>query len=261
MIHPAKEEEGFIAKSSSASSNWAETKQVNSLFQLCTAPKSIEQELSAAKLVSVSGLPSYLVARVCALKKKKKNTVGNVVVQDTIMVDQLASVASNVEFPLWSLEIVDKAKTAVTVTACVRPLVSALKCRRRGDDADVAKANAAGVLFVLVSRCSGKGAKQHRATANAAAIVKAGAIGPLVELCRSGDAGGKEYAAGALWNLAHCNTANKVAIAKAGAIGPLVELCRGGDAGGKCFAAYALRNLAWRNADNKAAIAKARGAK
>ena len=69
MIHPAKEE--GVAKSSDY--YWAETKQVNSLFQLCTAPKSIEQELSAAELVSVSGLPSYLVARVCALKKK--NTV------------------------------------------------------------------------------------------------------------------------------------------------------------------------------------------
>jgi vacuolar protein 8 len=252
MIHPAKEEEEEgIAKSSSAS-NWAETKQVNSLFQLCTAPKNVGRERSADNPVSMSGLSSYLVAWACALKK---NTVGKVCVHDTthmILVDRIASVASK-EFPLWSL-VVDKTKTAVTVAACVQPLVSEL-CRC-GDDDAVAKANAAGVLCGLVARYSGK-VWNYRATANAVAIAKAGAISPLVWLCQSGDTRGKKHAAHALCLLAYWNAANTVAIAKAGAIGPLVELCRSGDAGGKRSAAAALQNLAHLNADNKVAIAKA----
>ena len=68
--------------------------------------------------------------------------------------------------------------------------------------------------------------------ANAAAIAAAGGIAPLVELARSGSAGAKEQAAGALWNLAH-NDANQVAIAAAGGIAPLVELVRSGSAGAK----------------------------
>jgi hypothetical protein len=245
MIHPAKEE--GVAKSSDY--YWAETKQVNSLFQLCTTPNTIERERSA-RLVSMSGRFSSLVARVCALKKNK---VGNVGVLDTILVDRIASVASK-EFPLWSL-VVDKTKAAVTVAACLQPLVSGL-CRC-GDGDTVAEANAAGVLCGLVAQSSGKGGN-YRATANAAAIAKAGAIGPLVKLCQSGDSRGKKHAARALCLLACWNANNaKAAIVKAGAIGPLVKLCQSGDSRGKEHAARALQELAYLNADNKVAIAKA----
>ena len=80
------------------------------------------------------------------------------------------------------------------------------------------------------------------------AIVAAGAIAPLVELVRSGDAAGKEAAAAALGTLAGsgCDLPdlddNAVAIAAAGAIAPLLELVRG-DAAGKEAAEWALMCL------------------
>ena len=59
------------------------------------------------------------------------------------------------------------------------------------------------------------------------AIAAAGAIAPLIELVRSGNAAAKEAAAAALSLLA-IEDANRVAIAEAGAIAPLVELVRRG---------------------------------
>ena len=80
-----------------------------------------------------------------------------------------------------------------------------------------------------------------------------------VALVRSGTAGDREEAAGALWNLAWRNAANHVAIAAAGAINPLVALVANGAAGGQEWAALALGNLACNNAANKVAIAEAGG--
>ena len=91
------------------------------------------------------------------------------------------------------------------------------------------------------------------------AMVKAGAIAPLVGLVSSGTAKQKESAAEALGNLA-CNVPeNKVAIAKTGVIKALVTLVASGTAGQKENAARALFNLAGSNPDNKTAIAKAGG--
>ena len=64
------------------------------------------------------------------------------------------------------------------------------------------------------------------------AIEAEGGIAPLVELARSGTAGAKHWAAGALNNLAH-NADIRVAIAAEGGIAVLVELTRRGTADAK----------------------------
>ena len=86
-------------------------------------------------------------------------------------------------------------------------------------------------------------------------IAKAGAITPLVTLVQSGTDGQKEYAAGALANLA-MNAEYQVLIARAGAILPLVTLVQSGTDGQKEQAAGALRRLAM-IAENKVLIAQA----
>ena len=73
-----------------------------------------------------------------------------------------------------------------------------------------------------------------------------------VALARDGTDRQKQWAAGALWNLA-LNADNQVAIARAGGIEPLVALARDGTDGQKEQAATALRNLAG-NKTNLAAM-------
>ena len=87
-----------------------------------------------------------------------------------------------------------------------------------------------------------------------AAIVRAGAIEPLVALVRRGGERAQRAAAGALSYLA---TDHQAAIAQAGAIEPLVALVRDGSAEAQGAAAAALANLAGDNADNRVAIARA----
>jgi hypothetical protein len=106
------------------------------------------------------------------------------------------------------------------------------------------------------------------------AIAQAGGIAPLVELTRSGSAGAKEEAAGALWNLAlnadikmaiaqaGWNANNQAAIAQAGVIVTLVELTAAARAqvnavGAQLYAVfYAVATLLaiTMNADIRAAI-------
>jgi hypothetical protein len=76
-----------------------------------------------------------------------------------------------------------------------------------------------------------------------------------VTLVQSGTDGQKEYAAGALRNLAN-NAENKVVIAQAGAIAPLVTLVQSGTDGQKEYAAGALFSLA-ATAKNQVLIAQA----
>jgi vacuolar protein 8 len=71
----------------------------------------------------------------------------------------------------------------------------------------------------------------------------------------SGTDGQKQYAAGALANLA-ANAKNQVLIAQAGAIAPLVTLVQSGTAGQKENAAAALMNLT-ASAENQVLIAQA----
>jgi ankyrin repeat protein len=93
--------------------------------------------------------------------------------------------------------------------------------------------------------------------ANTAAIVAAGAIGPLAVLVRDGDARGKANAAHTLAILSSGNAANTAAFAAAGAIGPLAALVRDGDAQGKAYAAHTLAILSSGDAANTAAIVAA----
>ena len=87
------------------------------------------------------------------------------------------------------------------------------------------------------------------------AIVRAGAIEPLVALVGGDNAGAQVAAAAVLVNLAFDNADNRVAIVRAGAIEPLVALVRGGSAMAQEQAADALRNLA-SSAANQVAIAQ-----
>ena len=82
-------------------------------------------------------------------------------------------------------------------------------------------------------------------------------ITQLVALVRDGTDDQKQYAAGALRNLAK-NADNQILIAKAGGIPPLVALGRDGTDSQKVSAADALGNLA-NNADNQILIAEAGG--
>ena len=75
-------------------------------------------------------------------------------------------------------------------------------------------------------------------------IAQAGGIAPLIALLSSGDAAGKEQAAGALWNLG-VNDDNKVKIVQAGGIAPLIALLTSGDAAGRTSAVLALKNLTY----------------
>ncbi len=74
-----------------------------------------------------------------------------------------------------------------------------------------------------------------------------------VALVRSGTAGDREEAAGALWNLAY-DAANRVAIAAAGAIPPLVALVTNGAAGGQEAAARALADFTSDDEQNEVAV-------
>ena len=96
--------------------------------------------------------------------------------------------------------------------------------------------------------------ESNGADSHEAAIVRAGAIEPLVALLRGGGERAQRAAAGALSYLA---TDHQAAIAQAGAIEPLVALVRGGSAEAQGAAASALGNLAGDNADNRVAIARA----
>ena len=86
---------------------------------------------------------------------------------------------------------------------------------------------------------------------NRVLVAKAGAIKPLVKLLDGTDRQ-KEYAAGALGNLAANNPDNQKEIAKAGAIEPLIEVLRNGE--DFYNATWALRDLAANNPDNQKAI-------
>jgi len=95
-------------------------------------------------------------------------------------------------------------------------------------------------------RRAGAGEYKHLALQeeNQIAIVQIWAVDPLVQLLRTGDAGGKAWAACVLMNLARCPD-NRTIIAKAGALEPLVQVlrvCR--DPVTKQWAAGALRYLA-----------------
>ena len=80
-------------------------------------------------------------------------------------------------------------------------------------------------------------------------------IAPLIAMVERGTDDQKEWAAGALANLA-LDDGNSVAIAQAGGVPPLIALVEGGTDGQKERAAYALAYLA-RDAGNKVAIAQA----
>ena len=85
--------------------------------------------------------------------------------------------------------------------------------------------------------------------------VNMGSISTLIKFVKSGTDAGKEYAAGALGNLA-VNDDNKIAIATKGGLEPLIALVKSGTDAGKEYAAGALRSLAL-NADNKKQIERA----
>lgn len=93
---------------------------------------------------------------------------------------------------------------------------------------------------------------------NQAAIVKAGALLPLVELLQHETPTLREAAARALWNLARnskeINARNQVAISKAGAILPLIHLLEDPEPRVRVVAAAVLNDLATDNAENQVAI-------
>jgi hypothetical protein len=88
------------------------------------------------------------------------------------------------------------------------------------------------------------------------AIVREGALGPLIALLSEGSAGAQEQAALALGTLAFNNAENQVAIVQAGALGPLVALLSEGSAAAREQAARAMTNLA-ANENNDSAFASA----
>eukprot|EP01047_Picozoa_sp_COSAG01_P014705 COSAG01_NODE_722_length_14067_cov_145.626289_1_plen_630_part_00 len=90
---------------------------------------------------------------------------------------------------------------------------------------------------------------------NKVAIVRAGALVPLVALLIGGSERAREEAAGALKNLA-VNDDNKVAIMRAEALAPLIVLLSEGSEGAREEAGGALRNLACQD-DNTVAIVRA----
>eukprot|EP00964_Phaeocystis_antarctica_P134605 scaffold98864_cov59-Phaeocystis_antarctica.AAC.6 len=96
------------------------------------------------------------------------------------------------------------------------------------------------------------------APARKAAIVRAGAVEPLVAMLRGGSAGAQEQAAAALSRLAD-NTDYGVAIAQAGATEPLVALLKSGSKGVQEAAAAALCHLteSLTDADMQVAIVRA----
>jgi len=106
-------------------------------------------------------------------------------------------------------------------------------------------------------------AAAEKAAAEKAAVEKAeldeavnmGSISTLIKFVKSGTDVGKEYVAGALWNLA-VNADNQIAIATKGGIEPLIALVKSGTDAGKQNAAGALKNLAL-NAANKKQIERA----
>ena len=75
-------------------------------------------------------------------------------------------------------------------------------------------------------------------------IADAGGITPLIDLVKDGTDEQKEYAAGALMNLAWNNDTNRKLIADAGGITPLIDLVKDGTDKQKEYAAGALMNLA-----------------
>ena len=75
-----------------------------------------------------------------------------------------------------------------------------------------------------------------------------------VALVRSGSAGDREEAAGALWNLACRNSANEADIYNAGGIEALVALARNGAAGGQEAAARALADFTSDDEQNEVAV-------
>eukprot|EP00930_Biecheleria_cincta_P006071 TRINITY_DN107049_c0_g1_i1.p1 TRINITY_DN107049_c0_g1~~TRINITY_DN107049_c0_g1_i1.p1 ORF type:complete len:647 (-),score=147.47 TRINITY_DN107049_c0_g1_i1:225-2165(-) len=93
---------------------------------------------------------------------------------------------------------------------------------------------------------------------NQAAIVKAGALLPLVELLQHETPTLREEAARALWNLARnnkeINARNQVAISKAGAILPLIHLLEDSEPRVRVVAAAVLNDLATDNGENQVAI-------
>jgi len=96
---------------------------------------------------------------------------------------------------------------------------------------------------------------------NQIAIFKAGAIEPLVQLLEDRNAGLREEAARALWNLARnnkdINMKNQAAIGEAGAIVPLIKLLEDEVPRVRVVAAAVLNDLALDNQVNQVAIAKA----
>ena len=79
--------------------------------------------------------------------------------------------------------------------------------------------------------------------ANVAAMVKAGAIGPLVGLVAQGTDGGQIHAASTLASIAAGQRENQMQVVKAGAITPLVVLLRSGSEKAQMHAAHALASL------------------
>jgi hypothetical protein len=157
---------------------------------------------------------------------------------------------------LQNLALNNASRVAIVKAGAVVPLVELLRC---GDAAG--KLVAAGALGNLATGNWASIARRLWLACTlyptTTAIVKAGAVAPLVELL-CGDAAEKEVAAWTLWRLANNNNANRVAIVKAGAVAPLVELLLCGDAEGKLVAAGALRMLAFFNSANRAAIKAAK---
>jgi hypothetical protein len=157
---------------------------------------------------------------------------------------------------LCNLALNNANQVAIVEAGAVAPLVELLRC---GDAAG--KLVAAGALGNLATGNRASIARRLWLACTlyptTTAIVKAGAVAPLVELL-CGDAAEKEVAAWTLWRLANNNNANRVAIVKVGAVAPLVELLLCGDAEGKLVAAGALRMLAFFNSANRAAIKAAK---
>jgi vacuolar protein 8 len=134
------------------------------------------------------------------------------------------------------------------------------------DDAELAAFDGDfGPLIFFLKDGTAEGAMKRAAAAlsqsaadtnNSIAIVKQGAVPPLIDVLRGGSADAKEQAARALWNLS-VQTDHQVSIFEAGAAAPLIDILASSADDAKAAAAGVLSNLAWNNNDIRAAIVKA----
>jgi hypothetical protein len=122
------------------------------------------------------------------------------------------------------------------------------------DDAEIAaKDGAFGPLIFFLKDGTAEDTRKRAAAAlaqsaidadNNIAIVKQGAVPPLIDVARGGSADAKEQAVRAQWNLSE-RADHQVSIFEAAAAAPLIDILENGADNAKAAAAGALRRLAW----------------